>query len=29
VPGQQVVPQPVFAVRQKNGCRVVVRRRET
>ena len=28
VPGQEVVPFPVFAVRQKHGCRVVVRRRE-
>jgi cytochrome P450 len=27
VPGQEVVPFPVFAVRQKHGCRVVVRRR--
>ena len=27
VPGQEVVPQAVFAVRQKHGCRVIVRRR--
>ena len=28
VPGQEVVPQAVFAIRMKNGCKVVVRRRE-
>jgi cytochrome P450 len=27
VPGQQIVPQPVFTLRQKNGCKVVVHRR--
>ncbi len=28
VPGQQIVPQPVFTLRQKNGCKVVVHRRQ-
>jgi cytochrome P450 len=27
VPGQEIVPQPVFTLRQKNGCKVVVHRR--
>ncbi len=27
VPGQQIVPHPVFTLRQKNGCKVVVHRR--
>lgn len=27
VPGQQVVPQPLFVIRQKDGCRVIVHRR--
>jgi cytochrome P450 len=26
-PGQEVVPAPLFVVRQKNGCRVIVHRR--
>jgi cytochrome P450 len=29
VPGQQIVPEPVLTIRQKPGCRVVVRRRAT
>lgn len=28
VPGQEIVPQPVFTLRQKHGCRVIVHRRQ-
>ena len=28
VPGQRVVPQPLFVIRQEDGCRVIVHRRE-
>jgi cytochrome P450 len=27
VPGQEIVPQPVFTLRQKHGCKVIVHRR--
>jgi cytochrome P450 len=27
VPGQHIVPQPLFVIRQKDGCRVIVHRR--
>ncbi len=28
VPGQEIIPAPVFVIRQKDGCRVIVHRRD-